>query len=220
MDNINIKGYIINIIKPNNYNNDEYYKLLILNDGDILNKLNLVLNDTIIVGVIPHNRLSEYTPWYHKAIKEGAPDFKGEGDLYNTFIANEVVNYFINNYKINKNYIMYGGYSLGGLIAIKSLYNIDIFTHIIPICSSFWYPDFINYIKSTKIINTKAKLYLLNGEKEGINHNNILKTAYECARIAHEVLLNTNDGISIFDEYAHHDHVKERFHRVLEIINK
>ena len=36
----------------------------------------------ILVGLIPENRLDDFTPWQASALKEGVPDFGGKIDAY------------------------------------------------------------------------------------------------------------------------------------------
>ncbi|MGM9970519.1 MAG: alpha/beta hydrolase [Anaeroplasma sp.] len=215
----NINGYKLNIILPDNYNLKDKYKLLILNDGNMLeNRLHLKFSG-IIIGVIPNDRLNEYTPWYAPAIKQNSSDFKGKADSYNNFLIKEILPYIINNYNVDLNYIIYGGYSLGGLCAIKSLYTSYIFTHIFSICGSFWFPNFKEYVLSNDILNIKANVYLLNGLNEGKHHNNILNQAPVCANIIHKEISKSNKTVSIFDEYDHHQIVNDRFNKIIKLID-
>ncbi|MCR5112913.1 MAG: hypothetical protein K6A63_03125 [Acholeplasmatales bacterium] len=213
MDKIKVLDHLINIAYPLNYDKNKKYKLLVLNDGDMLEKLNIEF-DGLIFGVIPNNRLKEYTPYYAKALRENVEDFGGESDLYNEYINNSLLPYILDNYNIDMNYLIYGGYSLGGLCAVDSLFKYNRFNHIISICGSFWFPDYTNNIKSRKIVN-KANIYLLNGNKEGLNHNNILAKAKEYAEEVHKYLKPT---VSIFDDYAHHDKTNERINLILSKI--
>lgn len=216
MEHINIGGYNLNIILPKDYNSNNKYKLLILNDGDMLESRLKLEFSGIIVGIIPHDRLKEYTPWEAPAIKENAPLFKGEADKYNNVVENIILPYILKNYIVDSKYIIYGGYSLGGLCAVKSLYTTNVFTHIISICGSFWFPNFKEYILTNDTLNKDAIVYLLNGLNEGANHDNILNQAPICAQIVHDKLAN----VSIFDQYDHHQIVNDRFNRVLKFIDK
>ena len=64
--------------------------------------------------------------------------------------------------------MVYGGYSLGGLAAIYSLYFDKTFSAIFSVCGSFWYPGFADYVANNNVKNRNAAVYLLNGEQEGI----------------------------------------------------
>lgn len=220
MENINVCGYNLNIILPNNYNLNTKYKLLIINDGDMLGSRLRLEFSGIIVGIIPNDRLKEYTPWVSPAIKENAPDFKGEADIYNSLVENSILSYLLKQYNIDSNYIIYGGYSLGGLCAIKSLYTTNVFTHIFSICGSFWFPKFSEFVLTNEVLNKDALVYLINGLNEGIHHNNILSGAPICARTIHTQLTISNNTISIFDEYDHHQFINNRFNEIIKLIDK
>ena len=106
----------------------------------------------------------------------------------------------------------YGGYSLGGLAAISSLYSSDKMPLIFSICGSFWYPNFVDYCKAHQLINKTCSVYLHNGLTEGANHKNRLAKAPSYAKEVHELIkkqcLST---YSAFDPYGHHDHLQERY---------
>lgn len=47
---------------PDNYNKENKYPLILLNDGEI-NYLGDLKDRAILVGLIPQNRLDAFTPW-------------------------------------------------------------------------------------------------------------------------------------------------------------
>ena len=55
--------------------------MILLNDGQ-LDYLSDLSQSVILVGLIPENRLDDFTPWKADALKEGAPDFGGKVDQY------------------------------------------------------------------------------------------------------------------------------------------
>ena len=85
----------------------------------------------------------------------------------------------------------YGGYSLGGLAAIHSLYSSDKMPFIFSICGSFWYPDFVDYCQSHQLLNKSCSVYLRNGLTEGANHKNRLVKAPSFAKEVHECIKNS-----------------------------
>lgn len=85
----------------------------------------------------------------------------------------------------------YGGYSLGGLAAISSLYSSDRMPLIFSICGSFWYPDFVDYCKAHQPINKSCSVYLRNGLTEGAKHKNRLAKAPSFAKEVHECIKNS-----------------------------
>ena len=109
----------------------------------------------------------------------------------------------------------YGGYSLGGLAAIYSLYFDETFSTIFSVCGSFWYPGFADYVVNNNVKNRNAAVYLLNGEQEGVNHGNLLEQAPVKAHMVHEHLMSVMNAVSIFDEYGHHENKPERINRIV-----
>ena len=71
-------------------------------------------------------------------------------------------------FRLDESRMAYGGYSLGGLAAISSLYSSDKMPFIFSICGSFWYPDFVDYCKSHQPLNKSCSVYLHNGLTEGL----------------------------------------------------
>ena len=112
----------------------------------------------------------------------------------------------------------YGGYSLGGLAAIYSLYFDETFSTIFSVCGSFWYPGFADYVVNNNVKNRNAAVYLLNGEQEGVNHGNLLEQAPVKAHMVHEHLMSVMNAVSIFDEYGHHENKSERINRLLSVL--
>lgn len=53
----------------------------------------------------------------------------------------------------------YGGYSLGGLAAIYSLYFDETFSTIFSVCGSFWYPGFADYVVNNNV-KTEMQLFI------------------------------------------------------------
>ena len=66
----------------------------------------------ILVGLIPENRLDDFTPWQASALKEGAPDFGGKVDAYHQKLFQGILTTLQKDYLIDESRIAYGGYSL------------------------------------------------------------------------------------------------------------
>ena len=120
----------------------------------------------IVVGVENggEKRIEEYTPWKHK--KYGG----GKGDIYINFLANELKPFIDKNYrtKSEANQTAIIGSSLGGLISFYGgLKHPAVFGKIGALSTSFWFSDKINEFAKENGKQTKTKLFLLVGEKEG-----------------------------------------------------
>ena len=107
-----------------------------------------------------------------------------------------------------------GGYSLGGLAAVYSLYSSYLpLTCIFSICGSFWYPDFIDFCREHTLMQSQSLIYLQNGQTEGANHSNRLSKAPIFARNIHDLISEAVPSTySTFDAYGHHEALDQRYH--------
>ena len=115
---IEISGIKTIVRLPDNYLCGRKYKVIFINDGEIVNNIEQPDNQ-IYVGLIPKNRLAAYTPWPYKAIREGALDFGGECREYHNQLVGEIVSvcgsfwypgfadYVVNNNVKNRNAAVY-----------------------------------------------------------------------------------------------------------------
>ena len=205
---------------PDNYNEENKYPLILLNDGEI-NYLGDLKDTAILVGLIPQNRLDAFTPWKAPNLRPSMPDFTGKLNEYHNQVFEHLLPELLCNYSIDESKIAYGGYSLGGLAAVYSLYSTTAPSIIFSLCGSFWYPQFLDYCESNTILNTKAALYLQNGKTEGGKHNNILSNAPILSARLHELLSDRLDKVtSVFDEYGHHENIAGRYENLIEWLKK
>lgn len=205
---------------PQHYDPNHAYPLILCNDGNLQHLLTFK-EKAILVGLLPENRLTDYTPWQAKAIRPGAENFGGQADEYHSELFNSVLPELQSRYSIDTNKIIYGGYSLGGLAAVYSLYRTNIPSAVFSICGSFWYPEFVNFCKENPVINQNACVYLCNGKTEGSHHHNILDTAPKCAEEIHALIHRQLNGItSVFDEFGHHENLANRYKALSDWLEK
>ena len=204
-------GIRVTIALPESYDATKTYPAVFLNDGQ-LDYLGKLANSVILIGLEPKNRLDDLTPWYAQALRPGSPDFGGKLDSYHDQLFVHILNSIQEEFRLDDSRMAYGGYSLGGLAAIHSLYSSDKMPFIFSICGSFWYPDFVDYCQSHQLLNKSCSVYLCNGLTEGANHKNRLVKAPSFATEVHECIkkqcLST---YSALDPYGHHDHLQERY---------
>ena len=201
---------------PDNYNKENTYPLILLNDGEI-NYLGDLKDTAILVGLIPQNRLDAFTPWKAPNLRPSMPDFGGKLNEYHNQVFEYLLPELLCKYSIDESKIAYGGYSLGGLAAVYSLYTSTAPSIIFSLCGSFWYPQFLDYCKSHDILNKKASLYLQNGKAEGSKHNDILSNAPIFSAKLHKFLTDRSDKVtSVFDEYGHHENIKGRYENLID----
>lgn len=145
------------------------------------------------------------------------PDFGGKLNEYHNQVFEHLLPELLCKYSIDESKIAYGGYSLGGLAAVYSLYTSTAPSIIFSLCGSFWYPQFLDYCESHTILNKKASLYLQNGKAEGSKHNDILSNAPILSAKLHKFLTDKLDKVtSVFDEYGHHENIKGRYEVLID----
>ena len=77
----NWEGIQVRVSLPSTYDSKQAYPVVLLNDGE-LDYLSDLSQSVILVGLIPENRLNDFTPWQASALKEGGSDFGGNVDQY------------------------------------------------------------------------------------------------------------------------------------------
>ena len=210
----NWKGIQVRVSLPSNYDFKQAYPIVLLNDGE-LDYLSDLSQSVILVGLIPESRLNDFTPWKASALKEGALDFGGKVEAYHEKLFQGILTSLKKDYLIDESRIAYGGYSLGGLAAIYSLYSSYLpVTCIFSVCGSFWYPDFTEFCREHDLIQSQSLIYLQNGQIEGANHSNRLSKAPMFARELHNLISEAvPTTYSTFDAYGHHEALNERYHQ-------
>ena len=204
-------GITVNIALPQDYDGSRPYPAILLNDGQI-NYLSRLSPSVILIGLISNNRLDDYTPWKANTLKPGNPDFGGRADSYHQKLFRGILTEIRRHYLLDEKRIAYGGYSLGGLAAVYSLYSGYEIPCVFSICGSFWYPGFTDYCWTQDLKNRDCLVYLQNGKTEGANHSNRLSKAPFYAEKIHRLIqkeiLST---CSIFDPYGHHEALQSRY---------
>lgn len=205
------EGITVNIALPQDYDGLRPYPAVLLNDGQI-DYLSRLSSSVILIGLISNNRLDDYTPWKADALKPGNPDFGGRADSYHQKLFSGILAEIRQQFLLDDTRIAYGGYSLGGLAAVYSLYSGCEVPCVFSICGSFWYPGFTDYCRIQELQNKECLIYLQNGKTEGANHSNRLSKApfyaEEIHRLIQKKILTT---YSVFDSYGHHEALKERY---------
>ena len=169
-------------------------------------------NNFILVNVSNIKWDDEMTPWKCKALFKGDSECKGKADEYLLELIDNIIPSIEKklNY-MSRNYIL-AGYSLGGLFAIYTMYKTDIFKGIISGSGSFWYPNFLEYIKSNKLINKAEKVYISLGDKEKESKIKIFSTVED--KTIELVEFFRNQNINIKFEFNEGNHYKDNYKRL------
>ena len=205
-----IKNKIINIYF-NNSNLKELPVVILNNYSDnaeeVYNKCNDInCNEFILVSISNLDWNKEMTPWFAPKLNKHDEDCLGKADEYIDLLVNDIMQYvsnFIIN-KLNKNikYYTIAGYSLAGLFSVYIAYKTDLFKRIVSASGSFWYPDFLEFVKENNISSNIEKIYFSLGNRESKVKNKILSevenNTKELEKIYKDKGINTvyieNDG--------------------------
>lgn len=220
MEKLQIGGHTLYIQPPADGTAPGGNAAVLLNDGEQLPRLRLCMPRAFVFGVVPNDRLCEYTPWKEKALRPGAPDFGGGLRRYHRQLLAEILPRLEAEYPLDKARLAYGGFSLGGLAAAMSLWETDRFHFVFSLCGSFWYPGVPEFMAQNAPVNRGAKVLLLNGRREGEGHSNRLRDAPAYAQQVHQRMSEQLDVTSVLDGYAHHDRQAERFALAMRWLEK
>lgn len=216
---------------------DKRYPVVYVQDGDrllpVLEDMFDSANGTIaengrehiIVGVIPQNRLDDYTPWPASALTDGVPAFGGLGEQYLDFLANGLKPYIDDVYRtlpdpVNTCIL---GVSLGGLISLYAIYKQACFGCAVSISGSLWYPSLIDFMQKHAPCSTASRVLLLSGRMEGAGDPPPLHHSVQCVQQVQLILeqqLFDRDIPLIWDDGGHMDNLHLRFKKALQWIGE
>lgn len=174
-------------------------------------------------------RLRLYTPWGSKAMNERFPDFGGCGKEFALALAQELPKIerlifeersasdsSVNNTQLER---ILAGFSLGGLEAVYASTVTDAFDTIISMSGSFWYPDWENFIESSKPLRSETRFLLFCGKAEGSGKGNRQASQFLMNQRTCQWLSRFSEDVSFFpDEKGHHDGRKIRAEKALWLI--
>jgi predicted alpha/beta superfamily hydrolase len=198
-----IGGRRLTLYTPMSYGEEgrRYPVVYLQDDGEVMeHSLNYLehlfitkeLPELIFVGITPHDRNHEYTPWPSPALMPGRPDFGGGGGEYLKELVGRIKPYVDSRYHTLPGPEHTGllGCSFGGLISLYGSYLYpDVFGRIGLISASFWYEGIVNYIRGQSRTMPEQRIYMYVGELEGLYKTNLQKQMVPQSRLAHELLL-------------------------------
>ena len=129
---------------------------------------------------------NELSPWDTPAVF-GNENFGSGAAKTLLFITDTLLPELYSTY--GKKHCYLGGYSLAGLFALWSAYQVNSFSGIAAVSPSVWFPCWKDYMKSNAI-QTPA-VYLSLGEKEEKTRNRIMSSVGDNIRSQYDLLCNT-----------------------------
>ena len=145
--------------------------------------IELKSKDYILVSISNLDWNNEMTPWYSKKINKYGEEFLGKADEYIRELTTEIIprveDYIKKNLQKDITYYAIAGYSLGGLFAVYATYKTEIFKKVASASGSFWFPNFVEFIKENKMKSEIQSMYFSLGNKERKVRNQVLATVEE-----------------------------------------
>lgn len=120
-------------------------------------------NIAVITGMDWQN---VFSPWPAKGIPPGTPDFEGRAPEFLGTLRTEVLPAVERMYGIAAADRTLVGVSMSGLFAMWQWMVCDVFTDLVSLSGSFWYPGFTQWIESQPIPRKSGRCVLLLGEDE------------------------------------------------------
>ena len=137
----------------------------------------------ILVSISNLDWNHEMTPWFAPKLNQHDEDCLGKANEYIRELTTEIIprveDYIKKNLQKDITYYAIAGYSLGGLFAVYATYKTDIFTKVASASGSFWYPNFVEFIKENKMKSEIQSIYFSLGNKESKVRNQVLATVEE-----------------------------------------
>lgn len=118
---------------------------------------------------------SDLSPWEIAPISKQEPPFTGEAPKYLDWLVNEALPKARELIEGTATETYIAGYSMAGLFALYALYECDVFDRVACMSSSFWFPEFKEYVTSHELKRAPEKLYFSLGDKEAKTKHPILK---------------------------------------------
>ena len=155
------------------------------NEGeDVFDKCRLIdSKEYILVSISNLDWNNDMSPWFAPKLNKNDVDCLGKADEYLELLLNKIIpsieKYIKNNLKISIQYYGIAGYSLAGLFAVYSGYKTDMFSKIASASGSFWFPNFVEFVKENNISVNVDKIYFSLGNKESKVRNQVLSKVEE-----------------------------------------
>lgn len=155
------------------------------NEGeDVFDKCRSIdSKEYILVSISNLDWNNDMSPWFAPKLNKNDVDCLGKADEYLELLLNKIIpsieKYIKNNLKISIQYYGIAGYSLAGLFAVYSGYKTDMFSKIASASGSFWFPNFVEFVKENNVSVNVDKIYFSLGNKESKVRNQVLSKVEE-----------------------------------------
>lgn len=159
---------------------------------------------------------ADMSPWIAPPLFKGDHGCSGKADLYLETLLNEIMPWALSHLENKPTYKALAGYSLAGLFSIYALYHTDIFSRIASASGSFWFPNFLEYVKDHELKEEPDYIYFSLGDKEARTRHALLKTVEE--HTASLVSYYKEKGIKTDFEMNPGNHIQDAMNRMAKAI--
>ena len=230
-ERITVDGHELIVSLPHGYSNENArYSIVYMLDGDVLKDVIASFAakfdfPIVIVGIVPQDRMAQYTPWPAAALRSGDSGFGGEGDEYLRSIDETLIPYICTKFNVSPlpQHTALLGYSLGGLLSLYSLYRTESFGAVASVSGSLWYADWTEFVTNNTVRNTAVQIYISSGMDEGHGAKGIIRNAAAATVQTFDVLrAQYPDGAILLEwnKHSHHKQIELKVHTALSRLSK
>lgn len=160
----------------------------------------------------------DLSPWAVPAVFRNGEPFGGLADSYIGDLVSSLIPDAVREYSLRPSCMIIAGYSLAGLFAVYSAYRTDMFSRIVSVSGSLWFPGFLEYALSNSMKADPEKVYLSLGDREARTVNPVMKTVQDNTERLHEHFLSL--GISSEYELNPGNHFQDAVLRMAKGIRR
>lgn len=230
IENLYILGRECSLYLPKEYEiSDKSYPVVYVNGYDIDQEIMENIESYfyvdcrafILISIKSEDWNREFSPWQAPSLTKKSEPFVGGAMEYLKLLINDIKPFIDNNYRTkpepsNTTLI---GYSLGGLVALYSIYTNNCFGNIGSLSGSLWYDGWIEFIKSHTPVAPQTRVYMSLGRGEERSRNHRMAKVGDCTRETTSMLeeqLRTKDNIVLeWNDGGHFTETQERFKKAL-----
>ena len=121
----------------------------------------------------------ELSPWAVETVVSKDDRFTGGAPELLPLLTDEIVPQVEQLLDTAPTWRCLAGYSLGGLFAVWTAFQTDVFSRILSASGSMWYPGWLEYAREHQLGGALQGAYLSVGEQESTSRNAVLQTVGE-----------------------------------------
>lgn len=128
----------------------------------------------------------DMSPWPIPPIAKNDTPCTGGADAYLALLTEKILPAVEATIGGRPEYSVLAGYSLAGLFAVYAAYHTDAFAGIISASGSFWFPEFVDYVKEHELRRVPERMYFSLGDREAHTKNPYLSSVEERTKTLYE----------------------------------